>query len=187
MQSPWKPLLTTFARDPCEPSFLCTQTFSGVEFQRGSPASQPTPHRCRKLRRPPGPEDLAVRGQRNPSRQNTLPVWVPPLDWPPTCFGHDGNKDHSWTTESLPTKHPAGRCSTAGMASDMVGPRWKRRSFVDDGIPPNKIPCRSGFHRWIGLRHGWARMETKIIRGRWNPPYFFIISTSNSRSTRGPW
>jgi len=70
---------------------------------------------------------------------------------------------------SLPTKYPAGRSSTAGMASDMVGPRWKRRSFVDDGIPPNKIPCWSKFHRWNGLRHGWATMETDILRGRWNP------------------
>ena len=71
--------------------------------------------------------------------------------------------------ESLPTKYPAGRGSTAGMASGMVGPRWKRRSFVDDGIPPEKISCRSRFHRWNGLRHGFATMETKILRGRWNP------------------
>ena len=44
------------------------------------------------------------------------------------------NEDHSWTMESLPTRYPTGRGSTAGMASDMIGPRWKRRSFVDDGI-----------------------------------------------------
>ena len=43
------------------------------------------------------------------------------------------NEDHSWTMESPPTRYRAGRGSTAGMASDMIGPRWKRRSFVDDG------------------------------------------------------
>ena len=52
----------------------------------------------------------------------------------------------------------------------MIGPRWKRRSFVDDGIPPDKVPCRSRFHRWNGFRHDRATMETKIIRGRWNHP-----------------
>ena len=150
-------------------------------------------------------ETKIIRGRRNPSRQSTLPVGAPPLEWPPTWLGHDGNENHSWTMESLPTKYPAGRGSTAGMASDMGGPRWERRSFVDggiprnkipcrsgfhrwnglrhgmvwprwkrisfvdDGIPLNKIPCRSGFHRWNGLRHGWATMETKILRGRWNP------------------
>ena len=45
----------------------------------------------------------------------------------------------------------------------------ERRSFVDDGIPPDKVPCRSRFHRWNGHRHDWATMETKIIRGRWDP------------------
>ena len=48
------------------------------------------------------------------------------------------NEDHSWTMESLPTRYPAGRGSTAGMASDMIGPRWKRRSFVGDGIPADQ-------------------------------------------------
>ena len=99
-------------------------------------------------------ETKIIRGRWNPSRQSTLPVEVPPLDWPPTWVGHGGNEDHLWTMESLPTKYTAGRGSTAGMASDMVGPRWKRRSFVDDGIPPDKAPCRSGLHRWNGLRHG---------------------------------
>merc|ERR1712086_100216 len=114
-------------------------------------------------------ETKILRGRWNPSRQGNLPVEVPPLKGPPTWLGYDGNEDHSWTMESLPTKYPAGPGSTAGMASDMVGPRWKRRSFVDDGIPPDKVPCRSGFHRWNGLRHGGATMETKILRGRWNP------------------
>ena len=78
------------------------------------------------------------------------------------------NEDHSWTMESLPTRSPAGRDSTAGMATDMIGPRWKRRSFVDDGIPPDRLPFRSRFHRWNGFRHDWATMETKIIRGGWD-------------------
>ena len=114
-------------------------------------------------------ETKIIRGRWNPSQQNTMLVGAPPLEWPPAWLGHDGNEDHSWTMESLPTKYPAGRGSTAGMASDMVGPRLKRRSFVDDGIPPDKVSCRSRFHCWNGLRHGWATMETKIIRGRWNP------------------
>ena len=80
------------------------------------------------------------------------------------------NEDHSWTMESPPTRYRAGRGSTAGMATDMIGPRWKRRSFVDDGIPPDRVPFRSRFHRWNGFRHDRATMETKIIRGRWNPP-----------------
>ena len=46
------------------------------------------------------------------------------------------NEDHSWTMESLPTRYPTGRGSTAGMATDI---------------------------------HDWATMETKIIRGRWDP------------------
>jgi 3',5'-cyclic AMP phosphodiesterase CpdA len=29
----------------------------------------------------------------------------------------------------------------------------ERRSFVDDGIPPGKVFCRSWFHRWNGHRH----------------------------------
>ena len=81
------------------------------------------------------------------------------------------NEDHSWTMESLPTRYPAGRGSTAGKATTyMIGPRWKRRSFVDEGIPPDRVPFRSRFHRWNGFRHDRATMETKIIRGRWNPP-----------------
>ena len=78
-----------------------------------------------------------IRGRWNPSRQGTLPVEVPPLEWPPTY---------------------------------MIGPRWKRRPFVDEGIPPDRVPFRSRFHRWNGFRHDRATMETKIIRGRWNPP-----------------
>ena len=100
---------------------------------------------------------------------NSLSVGVPPLEWPPTWLGHYGNEDHSWTMEALPTGCPFRRGSTAGVASDMMGPRWKRRSFVDDGIPPDKVPCWSRFHRWNGLRHDRATMETKIIRGRWDP------------------
>ena len=69
-----------------------------------------------------------------------------------------------------PTRYRAGRGSTAGMATDMIGPRWKRRSFVDEGIPPDRVPFRSRFHRWNGFRHDRATMETKIIRGRWNHP-----------------
>ena len=84
-------------------------------------------------------------------------------------LGHDGNEDHSWTMGSLPTGCPSGRGSTAGMASDMIGPRWKRRSFVDGGIPPDRVPFRSRLHRWNGFRHDRATMETKIIRGRWDP------------------
>ena len=76
-----------------------------------------------------------IRGRWNPSRQGTLPVEVPPLEWPPTY---------------------------------MIGPRWKRGSFVDDGIPPDRVPFRSRFHRWNGFRHDRATMETKIIRGRWD-------------------
>ena len=29
----------------------------------------------------------------------------------------------------------------------------ERRLFVDDGIPPDKVPYRSRFHRWNGHRH----------------------------------
>ena len=79
------------------------------------------------------------------------------------------NEDHSWTMESPPTRYRAGRGSTAGMATDMIGPRWKRRPFVDEGIPPDRVPFRSRFHRWNGFRHDRATMETKIIRGRRNP------------------
>ena len=78
------------------------------------------------------------------------------------------NEDHSWTMESPPTRYRAGRGSTAGMATDMIGPRWKRRPFVDEGIPPDRVPFRSRFHRWNGFRHDRATMETKIIRGRWD-------------------
>ena len=39
----------------------------------------------------------------------------------------------------------------------MIGPRWKRKSFVDDGIPPDKVPFWSRFHRWNGFRHDRGR------------------------------
>ena len=99
-------------------------------------------------------ETKIIRGRWNPPQQNTLLVEVPPPEWPPTWLGHDGNEDPQWTMESLPAKCPAGQGFAAGMASDMVGPRWRRRSFVDDGMPPRKIPCWSRLHRWNGLRHG---------------------------------
>jgi hypothetical protein len=63
-------------------------------------------------------ETKILRGRWNPSQLNALPVGVPPLEWLPTWLGHDGDEDHSWTMESLPGKYPAGRGSTAGMASD---------------------------------------------------------------------
>ena len=94
-----------------------------------------------------------IRRRWNPSRQGTLPVMVPPLEWPPTY---------------------------------MIGPRWKRRSFVDDGIPPDRVPFRSRFHRWNGLRHDRATMETKIIRGRWNPSRHGSGSRLPALSCRAP-
>ena len=103
-------------------------------------------------------ETKILRGRWNPSQQNTLLVGVPPLEWPPTWLGHDGDEDHSWTMGSLLTKYPAGRGSTAGMASDMVGPRWKRRSFVGDGILPTKHPAGRG---------STAGMASDMVGPRW--------------------
>ena len=105
-------------------------------------------------------ETKIIRGRWNPSQQNTLPVGVPPLEWPPTWVGHDGNEDHSWTVESLATKYPAGRGSTAGMASDMA---W----FGHDGngylswtmeSPPTKYPAGRG---------STAGMASDMVGPRW--------------------
>ena len=47
----------------------------------------------------------------------------------------------------------------------------ERRSFVDDGIPPDKVPAGGGSTAGMATDiHDWATMEARIIRGRWDPP-----------------
>ena len=52
-------------------------------------------------------ETKIIRGRWDPSRQGALPVEVPLLEWLPTCSGHDGNEDHSWTMEPS-SRHGSG-------------------------------------------------------------------------------